>query len=67
MIADFSGAERDGPAAFDAIAAERKLRVVTYPEWQILNRLEEENAAEGAPRKKFITPDEMLTALDRTN
>ena len=64
MIAEFSGAEKDGPGAFDRIAAERGLRVVGYPEWQIINRLEEQAAPDGAPRTKFATPAAMLTALD---
>ena len=64
MIAEFSGAERDGPGAFDRIAAERGLRVVSYPEWRIIDRLEEQAAPDGAPRMKFVTPAAMLDALD---
>ena len=44
---------------------ERGARAVSFPEWEIIERLEEEAAAPGAPRRKFITPAEMLTALDR--
>ncbi len=64
MIAEFAGAERGGPDAFDRIAADRGLRVVSYPEWQTIDRMEEEAAPDGAPRKKFATPEAMLTALD---
>ena len=63
VIAEFAGAEKDGPDAFDRIAAERGLRVVSYPEWQVIDRLEEEAAPEGAPRRKFVTPAAMLAAL----
>ena len=64
MIAEFEGDDKDGPSNFDRIASERHLRVVSYPEWQIINRLEEEAAPDGAPRKKFATPEAMLAALD---
>ena len=64
VIAEFSGTEKDGPGDFDRIAAERGLRVVSYPEWQVINRLEEAAASDGAPRKKFATPAQMLAALE---
>ena len=64
LIGALDGPEKDGPGAFDQIAKERGLRVVSYPEWQILDRLETEAAPEGAPRRKFVTPAEMLAALD---
>ena len=64
VIAEFSGDEKNGPGDFDRIAAERRLRVVSYPEWQVIDRLEEEAAPDGAPRRKFPTPDAMLDALD---
>ena len=63
LIGDLAGPEKDGPAAFDAIAQERGLRVVSYPDWQIIDRLETEAAPPGAPRRKFVTPEEMLAAL----
>ncbi len=66
VIAEMSGGDRQGPDAFDRLAKERGLRVVSYPEWQIINNLEEQAAAPGAPRRKFVSPDEMIQALDRT-
>ena len=65
LVSELSGSEKDGPAAFDRLSRERGFRVITYPDWQIINRLEEEAAATGAPRRKFVTPAEMLTALER--
>ncbi len=65
MVAEFSGGLSEGPAAFDRLANERAIRVVSYPEWQIINGLEEQAAAPEAPRRKFITPDDMIDALDK--
>ena len=64
IVAEFAGAERDGPGGFDRVAAERGLRVVSYPEWQVIDRLEEQAAPDGAPRRKFATPAAMLAALE---
>ena len=63
LIDDLAGPAKDGPAAFDAIARQRGLRVVSYPDWQVIDRLETQAAAPGAPRRKFVTPEEMLAAL----
>jgi len=63
LIAELDGAERDGCKSLDAHLSENGVRVVSFEEWQIIDRLEIEAAPEGAPRKKFITPDEMIAAL----
>ena len=63
LIAELDGAERDGCKSLDVHLSEKGVRVVTFEEWQIIDRLEIEAAPEGAPRKKFITPDEMIAAL----
>ena len=65
MIAEFAGAAKNGPASMDRLADGRGIRVVSYPEWQVIDRLETEAASPGAPRRKFITPEEMLAALDK--
>lgn len=57
----------DAPSAdaVDALLAERGVRVVTYADWQTLDKLElERGEAEGRPRVKFCRVDEMLAALD---
>lgn len=64
LAAELGGPEKDGPRAFDRIAEARGLRVVAYPDWQVIDRLETAAAAAGAPRRKFHTPAEMLAALD---
>jgi adrenodoxin-NADP+ reductase len=63
LIAELDGAERDGCKSLDVHLSEKGVRVVSFEEWQIIDRLEIEAAPEGAPRKKFITPDEMIAAL----
>ncbi len=64
ILAEFSGEEMDGPTVFDRIAAGRGLRVVSYPEWQAIDRFEQQAAADGAPRRKLATAAEMLAVLD---
>jgi len=63
LIAELDSAGRDGCKLLDAHLSENGVRVVSFEEWQIIDRLEIEAAPEGAPRKKFITPDEMIAAL----
>ena len=63
LIAELDGAERDGCKSLDVHLSEKGVRVVSFEEWQIIDRLEIEAAPEGAPRKKFITPDQMIAAL----
>jgi ferredoxin--NADP+ reductase len=51
-------------AALDRLLAERGVRIVTYADWQTLDRLEIDNGkAAGRPRLKFTRIDEMLEAL----
>ena len=51
-------------AAFEAFLRGRQPRLVTYPDWQRLDRLEtERGAAASRPRVKFTSVDEMLSAL----
>lgn len=64
LAAELGGPGKDGPRAFDRLAEARGLRVVAYPDWQVIDRLETAAAAAGAPRRKFHTPAEMLAALD---
>jgi hypothetical protein len=37
---------------------------VSFADWQMIDRLEIEAAPDGAPRRKFITPEDMIAALD---
>ena len=64
IVAELNGDARDGCTAIDTHLADRGIRVVSFEDWLIIDRLEVEGAPEGAPRKKFITPEEMIAALD---
>jgi NADPH-dependent glutamate synthase beta subunit-like oxidoreductase len=65
LVAEFSGEARVGRPAIDRRLAEGNVRIVSYPDWQIIDRLEIEAAAPGAPRRKFVTPEEMIAALEK--
>lgn len=65
VVSEFDDAKRGGRGAIDALLASRNIRIVSYPEWQVIDRLEVEAAPSGAPRRKFVTPEEMIAALDK--
>jgi len=65
LIAEFDGPARPGPAALDALIADRSLTAVSFEDWLILNRLEQEAAGAGAPRRKFSHVADMLAALEK--
>jgi ferredoxin--NADP+ reductase len=53
------------PEAVDALLTGRGVRVISYADWQQLDRLEQERGqAQGAPRLKFSRVADMLAALD---
>ncbi len=57
------GAEKKpGREGFDALAAERKLDIVTFRDWKKIEEAEEHAARTGAPREKFIDIDAMIQA-----
>ncbi|MBV8237562.1 MAG: pyridine nucleotide-disulfide oxidoreductase, partial [Sphingomonas sp.] len=70
MIADHIAADttgdsgKQGRAALDALLAARKVDVVTFRDWQGIERAEIANARAGAPREKFTSLDAMLAARD---
>lgn len=57
-------ADRQGRAGFDALAAERRLSVVTFRDWKKIEEAEEHAARSGAPREKFVDVDQMIKARD---
>ncbi len=58
-------AENPDPDAVEALLDARNVRYVTIEEWRKLNELETSaGQAQGRPRVKFVTVDEMLTALE---
>ncbi len=64
ILEDVGDGTKLGREALDALLAERNVRVVTYQDWQAINDAEIANAKPGAPRRKFVTVDAMVAALD---
>jgi NADPH-dependent glutamate synthase beta subunit-like oxidoreductase len=54
-----------GRAGFDRLAAARGVDVVTFRDWQHIDRAEIANARDSAPREKFVDIDSMLAAIRR--
>jgi ferredoxin--NADP+ reductase len=51
-------------AAVEALLCQRKIQVVSYADWQIVDQLElEHGQASGRPRLKFASQEDMLAAL----
>lgn len=59
-----SGSKRGG-AGFDALAADRKLNLVEFHDWQKIDEAEQQRAREGAPREKFVHVDHMIEAAGK--
>jgi ferredoxin--NADP+ reductase len=54
------------PKAFAALLRARQPKLVTFPDWQRLDRLEvERGKPHGRPRVKFLSIEEMLAELER--
>ena len=64
IIAEYDAGGRDGIDGIDRLLEERGIRVVSFTDWQVIDRLEIEAAPDGAPRRKFVTPADMIAALD---
>ncbi|WP_126175378.1 FAD-dependent oxidoreductase [Tsuneonella rigui] len=55
-------APKQGRAGFDALAADRKLDVVTFRDWKKIEEAENQAARDGAPREKFVDIESMIRA-----
>lgn len=55
---------RTGRDRLEATLKERQVRWIGYSDWQKLEAMEIENAEGDAPRKKFVTVEDMINALD---
>jgi ferredoxin--NADP+ reductase len=63
IVGDLSQGDKPGRPALERLLAERGVRAVSYPEWQRIAAAEVAAAPEGAPRRKFVTVEDMLAAL----
>jgi NADPH-dependent glutamate synthase beta subunit-like oxidoreductase len=66
IVAEYDAGGRAGIDGIDTLLAERGIRIVSFADWQVIDRLEVEAAPEGAPRRKFVSPAEMIAALDNS-
>lgn len=64
VVSEMSGPEKPGPEVMDRLLNDRHVRIVDLADWQAINALEVSAAATNAPRRKFITTEEMLAALN---
>jgi ferredoxin--NADP+ reductase len=55
---------KPGRRAFEALLAEKKIRAVSFADWQRIDAAEIANACPGAPRRKFTRIADMLAVLD---
>jgi ferredoxin--NADP+ reductase len=65
LVAEVEPSAKPGPDALDAVLKSRGVRAVSFADWQVINKLEVDRATKPAPRLKFVTPDEMIAALER--
>ncbi|MBC7986902.1 MAG: FAD-dependent oxidoreductase [Sphingomonadaceae bacterium] len=56
------GAGKAGRAGLDTLLAERGADVVTFRDWQNIEKAEEARARDGSPREKFTAIEEMIAA-----
>jgi len=62
--ADFPRGIKPGRTAMERMLAKRKVRAVSYDDWQRIDAAEVASATGPAPRRKFTTLREMLAVLD---
>lgn len=65
LLEELNGEVRPGRPVVDGLLAARNVRTISFADWQVIDGLEVAAAAEGAPRRKFVTPEEMIAALDK--
>jgi len=61
---DFAQGAKPGRSALENLLQKRKVRSVSYPDWQKIDAAEISNADGQRPRKKFTTVADMLNVLD---
>ena len=64
IVEDIADGTKPGREALEALLDERLVRQLRYQDWQTIDAAEVAAAKPGAPRRKFVTIDSMLAALD---
>lgn len=60
------GSGKSGREGFDRLAEKRNLDIVTFRDWQEIEKAEAAAAREGAPREKFVDIEQMIAARGGT-
>ncbi len=63
ILADLSPSSKRGRDGLSDLLKERNVRVVSFEDWKVIEAAEISGATPPAPRKKFVTVDEMLAVL----
>ena len=58
------GGRKPGRKAFEVALKARGIRSVSFDDWKRIDEMERAAADGAAPRRKFVTVEEMLDALD---
>ncbi|MDF1733805.1 MAG: FAD-dependent oxidoreductase [Minwuia sp.] len=67
LLEDMSdGAGKQGGAGLDAVLIQRGIRRVSYDDWLLIDKAEQDRADPEAPRRKFITIPDMLSVVDES-
>jgi ferredoxin--NADP+ reductase len=61
---DLKAGAKPGRSAFEALLRQRRVRAISFKDWQSIERAEIANAAPGAPRRKFPRIADMLAVLE---
>lgn len=64
IFEDIADGTKPGREALEALLKDRDVRCLTYQDWQTIDAAEVAAAKPGAPRRKFVTIDTMIDALD---
>ena len=64
ILEDRGDRAKAGRAALEAHLSEAGVRWVDYADWQMIDEAEKAAAPDGAPRRKFVAVEAMLTVLD---
>jgi NADPH-dependent glutamate synthase beta subunit-like oxidoreductase len=64
ILEDISQGSKPGHEALAALLVERNVWVVDYADWKKIDEAEASSARAGAPRRKFVTVEDMVKALD---
>ncbi len=64
VVADLKPTGKAGRPALEALLRQRKVRAISFADWQTIERAEIANARPGAPRRKFPRVADMLAVLE---